>query len=104
MFTILQIQPEITLLGGLAIIGLFVWFLWPKNGGLALISKFSKNNRRVALEDALKFIFDCEYNKVICNVSSIAAHLNLSLDKAGHLMNRLSAMELVLVQKSGKLC
>lgn len=98
MLTILQIQPGITLLIGVTIIGILVWLLWPKTGGIAVISRISKNNQRVALEDALKFIFDCEYNKTTCNVSNIAGHLNISLDKAGHLINRLSAMELVSLQ------
>ncbi len=95
----LQIQPGITLLTGLLAILAFVWFLWPQKGGLALITKLTHNNTRVLLEDALKYIFDCEYNKLSCNVSSIAGHLHISVDKAGSLINRLSAMELIVLQQ-----
>ena len=97
MLTILQIQPEVALLLGLVFIIVFVWFLWPKKGGLALIIKLSRNNKRALLEDALKFIFDCEYIKINCDVNSIAGHLNISIDKAGRLINRLNTLELVFM-------
>ena len=77
---------------------LFLWFLWPNKGGLALISRLRRNNKRALLEDALKFIFDCEYNKIRCDVNSMAGHLNIPMDKAGHLINRLIAMELVYLE------
>jgi len=95
--TFLQIQPGITLLIGLGFIILFLWILWPKKGGLALIAKLVRNNKRALLEDALKFIFDCEYNKARCEINSLAGHLNISMDKAGRLIDRLTALELVIM-------
>ena len=92
-----QIQPGITLLIGLAFVIVFFWFLWPKKGGLALISQLIRNNKRALLEDALKFIFDCEYNKMNCDVNSIAGHLNIATDKAGRLINRLTLLELIVL-------
>jgi len=97
MFAILQIQHGIILLIGLFVIIAFFWFLWPKKGGLALISKLISNNKRVLLEDALKFIFDCEYNKLNCDVNSIAGHLNIATDNASLLINSLTSMELVFM-------
>lgn len=97
MTTILQIQPEITLILGLIVTIVFFWFLWPKKGGLALVSKFIQNNKRALLEDALKFIFDCEYSKKNCNINSLAGHLNIALDKASRLLNRLTELELVQI-------
>ena len=64
---------------------------------LALITKLVRNNKRVLVEDALKFIFDCEYNKTSCNVDNIAGHLSITTDKAGRLLERLTAMELVVI-------
>ncbi|WP_340113698.1 metal-dependent transcriptional regulator [Maribellus mangrovi] len=95
MFTILQIQPEITLLIGLVIVSLLIWLFWPQKGGLALFTKLTKSNERVLLEDALKFVFDCEYNKTDCNITGLAGHLNITVDKAGKLLNRLSALDLI---------
>lgn len=96
--SILQIHPGITLATGLAAILLLAWFAWPKKGGLALIKQVTANNTRVLLEDALKFIFDCEYNKTICNITSLAGHLNISLDKAGNLVHHLTSMDLIVLQ------
>jgi DtxR family Mn-dependent transcriptional regulator len=49
------------------------------------------------LEDALKFIFDCEYNKSNCNINSLAGNLNIAPDKASKILNRLTELELVQV-------
>jgi DtxR family Mn-dependent transcriptional regulator len=89
------LQPGAMILVGLFIIVLLHWFFWPKKGGLALILKLKRNNKRILIEDGLKFIFECEYNKSHCDVNSIAGHLNISVDKAGHLINSLSALELI---------
>lgn len=97
MLTILQIQPGVILLIGLAVMVVLSVFLWPKRGVLALITKLVRNNKRVLVEDALKFIFDCEYNKTSCNVDNIAGHLSITTDKAGRLLERLTAMELVVI-------
>lgn len=98
MITTLLIQAQINLIIGFIALILFFWFLWPKKGGLAIISRFSKNNKRVLLEDALKFIFDCEYNKTNCDVNSIAGNLNISTDKSGNLIGDLLSMELISIQ------
>ncbi|MCB0538832.1 MAG: metal-dependent transcriptional regulator [Bacteroidetes bacterium] len=91
----IKIQAATTLLIGIAIIIGLIWFFWPKKGGWALISKLKENNQRVLLEDALKFIFDCEYKKIDCNINTLAGHLNISMDKASKLLERLTALELV---------
>ncbi len=98
MITTLLIQPQINLIIGFIAALLFFWFLWPKKGGLAIISRFSKNNKRVLLEDSLKFIFDCEYNKMSCDVNSIAGNLNISTDKSSRLIEDLLSMELIHLQ------
>ncbi len=95
MLRLLLIQPGITLLTGLLLIVILFWFLKPDKGGLALISRFRRNNKRALLEDALKFIFDCEYNKMPCDMNSVAGHLNISADKADRLLNRLISMDLI---------
>ncbi len=98
MFTFLLIKPTSMLITGLMFVIFLFWFLWPQKGGLALVNKLNANNKRVLLEDALKFIFDCEYNKLSCDINSMAGHLNISLDKAGILVNRLTSLELITLQ------
>lgn len=97
MTTFLQIQPVTMLFIGLIFFLVLIWLLWPKKGGLALMAKLKKSNKRVLMEDALKFIFDCEYNKISCDANSIAGHLNIRTDKAGHLINKLSSMGLITI-------
>ncbi len=97
MLNILQTNPGITLLAGLCFIIVLIWFLWPKKGGLAIIANLRRNNKRALLEDALKFIFDCEYNKMNCDIHSIAGHLNIAIDNAGRLVNRLTTLELIVI-------
>jgi DtxR family transcriptional regulator, Mn-dependent transcriptional regulator len=96
---LLQIQPKITLLVGLAIVGLLIWFFWPQKGGFAFLSKLKISNERVLVEDALKYVFDCEYNKTKCNITGLAGHLNITIDKAGKLLNRLTSLDLVNMNK-----
>jgi len=91
----MQMQPAITLLIGLITTIILFWFLWPKKGGLALITKLFRNNERVLLEDALKFIFDCEYNKTNCNINSISGNLNIAMDKSSKLLTKLNELDLV---------
>ena len=97
MSVILRIQPGTTLVIGLLTLAALLWLFWPKKGGIALVKVLKQSNERVHLEDALKFMFDCEYKKLNCNINSIAGNLNISADKAGKLINRLSLMELINV-------
>lgn len=97
MAVILLIEPGTMLMIGLLIVVVLLWFLMPKKGGFALLKKLRQSNERVQLEDALKFMFDCEYKKIDCDINSIAGNLNISADKAGRLINRLATLELINV-------
>ncbi len=79
----------------------FLWLLWPKTGGLAIFKQLRKSNQRVHLEDALKFLFDCEYRKVPCDINGLAGNLGISTDEGSKIMNRLSAMDFIIVHNSG---
>jgi DtxR family Mn-dependent transcriptional regulator len=92
---ILQTRPGLMLLSGMAVVILFTWILWPKTGGLALLLRIKTNNQRVLLEDALKFMFDCEYRTNTCDMNSIAGNLNISVDKASRLIERLLTLGLI---------
>ncbi len=97
--SLLQIHPALSL--GIEVVATFIlfWFLWPNKGGLALITTMVRNNKRAQVEDALKFIFDCEYNKSNCVNSSLAGHLNISVDASTKLLNRLTDLELVTLNQ-----
>ncbi len=95
MMAIVQITPGTMLILGSVILALFVWVFWPKKGALALMTKLFRNNERALLEDALKYIFDCEYQKQTCHINSLAGQLNIATDGAGKLAQRLTGMDLV---------
>lgn len=84
-----------TLIYGLTGLMILAWIFWPGKGGIALLSRIKKNNQRVQLEDALKFLFDCEYWNNACDMNSIAGNLSISVDKAGRLLEHLLSMKLI---------
>ncbi len=92
---ILQLHPGWMLATGLAAIVLLSWFFWPQKGALAMIKTARATKERVHLEDALKFMFDCEYKNTPCNLNSIAGNLNIKPEKAGTLLERLLEMDLI---------
>ena len=96
---LLAISPALTLLAGALAVALLVWAFWPRHGLLALLNKARLDTRRVLLEDALKFLFDCEYKQQACGVHSVAGNLNISSDQAAKLLDRLREMGLIAVQE-----
>lgn len=82
-------------LGMVAAAGVF----WPKKGLVALLAKGRLNTQRVLLEDALKFLFDCEYKNIPCYLNSIAGSLHISADNATRLLDRLRTMGLIQLQQ-----
>jgi DtxR family Mn-dependent transcriptional regulator len=95
----LAINPLTSLSIGAIVLLAMVWVFWPKSGLLARLSKARLNRERVVLEDALKFLFDCEYKNISCGLNGIAGNLGISTDKAANLLDRLSAMGLVSMDK-----
>lgn len=85
-----------TLLFATAIAFVFaVWLFWPRKGGLARLQRTRENNERAMIEDALKYLFDCEYRNSACDLNSIAGTLDITLDKAGRLVEQLLKMSLI---------
>ncbi|MBK7869859.1 MAG: metal-dependent transcriptional regulator [Saprospiraceae bacterium] len=95
----LAIQPGFALLIGILIMLIFLIVFFPKKGLLALLNKTRLDAQRVLLEDALKFLFDCEYKNISCGLNSIAGNLNISADKATKLLDRLRIMGLITMQE-----
>jgi len=90
---ILKMQPGLIYPGVTLLIGLTIWLLWPKKGIWARLLKARLVNQRILLEDTLKFLFDCEYKNITCDMNSIAGNLNISGDKVAELVERLHKNE-----------
>jgi len=93
--SILLMNAAGMILIGILIMAILTWILWPKDGLLARFSKRKLNDQRVLLEDALKFLFECEYRKNSCNMNSLAGSLNISGDRVSSLIQHLLAMGLI---------
>lgn len=91
----LQIGPGMMLGLGLLAVAILLWVFWPVRGLWARLSQGQLNRARVLLEDALKYLFDCEYRRQACGLNSLAGNLNISLDKASRLVERLLHMGLI---------
>ena len=89
-------NPGFMILIGVLALALMAWIFWPQKGLLALINRFKLNTRKVQLEDALKFLFDCEYKKISCGLHSIAGNLNISSNKAATILDHLQTMGLIM--------
>ncbi|MBL1212353.1 MAG: metal-dependent transcriptional regulator [Ignavibacteriae bacterium] len=84
---------------GLSAAVLVVLFL-PKKGIAARLRRSKLDSKRVLIEDALKHIYDCEYNKSHSSINSVAGNLNISTDAAAKLISRLEEMGLVVSETS----
>ncbi len=78
--------------------GILSWIFWPGKGLLARFFRIKKLNYRVMLEDALKYLFDCEYKSLSCDMNSVAGNLNITSDKATALLGRLHDMGLIAMK------
>ena len=95
---IMTLTPALMLILGLAALALLLWAFWPDKGLVSLFERIRMNSRRVQLEDALKYMYDCEYRNAPCNINSIAGNLGISGDRAGHLLERLLSMGLITMK------
>lgn len=94
----LVIQPVLMLLAGILVFSLMLWIIWPKKGLISFWIRFRMTNERVLLEDALKYLFDCEYKNNPCGLNSLAGNLNVSADKVARILDRLRAMNLITMK------
>ncbi len=60
--------------------------------------KFRKekaDRKRIEIEDALKYIYNCEYDGDPCNIEGIAGNLGIKTDKASEIVNILQSRGLI---------
>ncbi len=92
---LLAAEPGTALIIGIIIMLVLGIFFWPGQGLIAQLGKSKQNTRRILLEDALKYIFDCEYKNRSCGLDSIAGNLHISPDKATRIVQHLQSMGLI---------
>ena len=91
----------ITLLIGLGLLSIALWFFWPEAGLLARWQRGRKMNARIRREDALKHIHSCEMGGSLASIQSIAGALGVHLNEASATLSELEAHNLALISNGG---
>lgn len=86
--------PLELLIIGLVFLAVSGYVFYPNKGLVYKLKQSKSANRRELIEDSLKYIYDCEYNHIDCNVNSIAGNLNISNDKSAKIIEMLDEMNL----------
>ena len=92
-------EPLVLLIIGILVILIFVLLLYPNKGILSVWKKSKYANKKILIEDALKYIYNCEYNNSSCSLNGIAGNLSISADEATDIIARLESMGLVSAKK-----
>ena len=66
-----------------------------KTGLYNLWIKKRKDRDKILLEDALKFIYDCEYKNIKCTPNGVAGNLSISSEDATNLLTKLHELNLI---------
>lgn len=92
-------EPLVFLITGILVILIFVLIFYPNKGIISVWKKSRYANKKVLIEDALKYLYNCEYNNSTCSLNGIAGNLSISADDATDIIARLESMGLVSVKK-----
>lgn len=92
---ILNVNPLLSIILVVGIIGLLVWLFLPEKGLFAMRKNARSLKDRVLIEDTLKFLFDNEYKSLPSPLHSVAGGLNLPVDKVTALIPKLESMGLI---------
>ncbi|MEW6653461.1 MAG: iron dependent repressor, metal binding and dimerization domain protein [Bacteroidota bacterium] len=87
--------PFYTILLGLVILAFVIFLFMPRIGILARIKRFKRDEDRIAIEDALKHLYDCEFKKLDCSLNSLTGNLGLKPNQTAKLISKLESMSLV---------
>lgn len=88
------------LISGILVLIVLLLLLYPEKGIIAIWKKTIYANKKVLLEDALKFLYNCEYNNTICTINGIGGNLSISADDATDIISKLESMGLVLTSQN----
>ncbi len=91
----LIIQSGLLLFFSFILTAILIWVFWPKKGLISQFIQMKTIQEKALLEDALKYLFDCEYKSIVCDMNGLAGNLNIPGDKAAILLGRLHKMGLI---------
>lgn len=90
-----MIEPVTALLTALGATALLAVLFWPLQGLFWRVLRSAGATGRVATEDALKHLYDCEYQASPCTLASLSGSLEMSGNRTVKLLDRLEQLGLV---------
>jgi len=88
-------EPLILLIIGFIVVLFFLLLFYPEKGIVAIWKKSNYASKKVLIEDALKYLYNCEYNNINCTLTGIAGNLSISSDESADIISRLESMGMV---------
>lgn len=88
-------DPLLSLALALALVAGAMLLFWPRHGLIWRLRRALRATDRVLTEDALKHLFDCDYQGRLGSLQSVCGALEISGDRAAGLLQRLEARELI---------
>ena len=92
-------EPLVFLIIGIMVILILILLFYPNKGIISVWKKSRYANKKVLIEDALKYLYNCEYNGINCTLNGIAGNLSISADDATGIISGLESMGLVSAKK-----
>ena len=86
---------------GAGLVAALALLLWPGRGCLRRWRRLEGLRERILLEDGLKHLYDCEYQKRTASVESLAGALEVPKGRAATVLIRLESLGLVSTQEHG---
>ena len=74
---------------------IFALLYWPGKGFFSKRKKFRQGDSRILMEDALKYLFDCEQKKSTCENKALAEVLAIAPEQSAQVIERLKSLNLV---------
>lgn len=93
-------EPIILLIIGIIIILILVLLFYPGKGIIAKVKRSKNASKKILIEDALKYLYNCEYNQVVCSLNGVAGNLSISADDATDIISKLESLGLVDAKKN----
>lgn len=96
-----MINPAVGLLTVTVLLAACVLLLWPVRGWLWRWLRALRATEKVLVEDALKHLFDCEYNDRVASLQSLSGVLAVTGNRAAEVVSRLQAEQLLTDEDGG---
>lgn len=88
-------ESLIMLLVGIGVLFVIILIAAPEKGLWSRWARIKSQREKVLVEDALKHLYDCEYNNIDCTLNSISGNISISGDSASKLISKMEELGLI---------